>query len=174
MTNILYSFRRCPYAIRARLAIAYSQKQVQLREVALKNKPPELLTLSVKETVPVLQLTDKTLLDESLDIMIWALTKRDPDNWLAGNLQKMLTLIDENDYEFKSWLDKYKYAVRFPEKSESYYREQCEDFLCQLEQRLANSTYLFSNQLSQTHTSLSFVTIKQTVLVVSIPLTKYL
>lgn len=148
MTNILYSFRRCPYAIRARLAIAYSQKQVQLREVALKNKPPELLTLSVKETVPVLQLTDKTLLDESLDIMIWALENADPDNWLKPNLTTMLALIDENDFEFKTWLDKYKYAPNDDPELIVYYRQEAENFLFKLEQHLLNNSYLFGDKVS--------------------------
>lgn len=148
MTHTLYSFRRCPYAMRARLAIAYSQQQVQLREIILKNKPAEMLAISSKGTVPVLQLSNGKVLDESLDIMAWALSHNDPDNWLASDLNQMLSLIDENDFEFKTWLDRYKYADRFPEFKESYYRDQCEDFLIKLEQRLTISQYLFSNQLS--------------------------
>jgi glutathione S-transferase len=148
MTNILYSFRRCPYAIRARLAIAYSQSQVQLREVALKNKPPELLTLSVKGTVPVLLLADKSLLDESLDIMIWALENNDPEEWLKPNLTTMLALIDENDFEFKTWLDKYKYASNDDPALIAYYRQEAENFLFKLEQLLLNTPYLFGEKVS--------------------------
>jgi len=148
MTKVLYSFRRCPYAIRARLAIAYSQQTVQLREVILKDKPQEMLQLSCKGTVPVLQINQNEILDESLDIMVWAVSQYDPDNWLKPNIHNMLDLIDKNDFEFKSWLDKYKYADRFPEHSERYYREQCEDFLVDLEQRLQVNAYLFVPTIS--------------------------
>ncbi|GLS89858.1 glutathione S-transferase [Psychromonas marina] len=148
MTNLLYSFRRCPYAIRARLAIVYSQQTVQLREVVLKNKPQEMLQLSSKGTVPILQINDTEVLDESLDIMVWAISQNDPDNWLTQDIHPMLALVDKNDFEFKGWLDKYKYADRFPEYSEHYYREQCEEFLVELEQRLQINAYLFSANLS--------------------------
>jgi len=142
MNHLLYSFRRCPYAIRARLAIAYSGQTVLLREISLQRKPQEMLALSAKGTVPVLQLADGTVLDESLDIMAWALEQSDPDGWLQGNLAEMLSLIDENDFEFKIWLDKYKYADRFLEQTADYYREQAEDFLFKLEDKLAVSPYL--------------------------------
>lgn len=149
MPHILYSFRRCPYAMRARLAIAYSQQRVQLREIMLKEKPAHMLQLSSKGTVPVLQLSCGKVLDESLDIMVWAIAQNDPQQWLlAGQLQNMLALIDENDYEFKHWLDRYKYADRFPQYSESYYREQCEEFLLNLETRLSQQRYLFTEQIS--------------------------
>lgn len=145
MTHHLYSFRRCPYAMRARLAIAYSGQSVQLREIVLKEKPVEMLQLSHKGTVPVLALENGDVLDESLDIMGWALSLNDPEQWLLGDLHAMLALIDENDFEFKGWLDRYKYSDRFPEHEVHYYREQCEEFLIQLEQRLINRQYLFSN-----------------------------
>jgi glutathione S-transferase len=121
---------------------------VQLREIILKEKPQELLAISTKGTVPVLQLNNGEVLDESLDIMAWAISQKDPDNWLSHNLKNMLSLIDENDFEFKPWLDKYKYADRFPDNSEIYYREQCEEFLLQLELRLKLNGYLFSSSLS--------------------------
>lgn len=148
MTHTLYSFRRCPYAMRARLAIAYSGQSVQLREIILKEKPAHMLQLSSKATVPVLQLSNQDVLDESLDIMVWALSQHDPDAWLTADIHSMLALIDENDFEFKGWLDKYKYADRFPEYCPTYYREQAEDFLLDLEQRLTISNYLFSNNIS--------------------------
>jgi len=148
MTPILYSFRRCPYAIRARLAIAISQQKVQLREIELKHKPSELLTISPNKTIPVLLLNnDKTqdsVLTESLDIMVWALSENDPNQWLTRQLRDMLDLIDSNDYEFKPWLDKYKYADRFPEHSEEYYRDQTNDFLMHLEDRLTIQNFLFA------------------------------
>lgn len=146
MNHLLYSFRRCPYAIRARLAIAYSGQTVILHEISLQRKPQEMLALSAKGTVPVLQLADGTVLDESLDIMAWALEQSDPDGWLQGNLAEMLSLIDENDFEFKIWLDKYKYADRFLEQTADYYREQGEEFLFKLEDKLAVSPYLFGEK----------------------------
>ena len=148
MNNILYSFRRCPYAIRARLAIAYNRQQVALREVALKSKPEVMTAISAKGAIPVLQLSDGSVLDESLDIMVWALEKSDPDGWLHTDLPEMLNLIDENDSEFKTWLDKYKYAENFPQQTVGYYREQAEEFLFKLENRLLASPYLFGEKIS--------------------------
>lgn len=152
MLPILYSFRRCPYAMRARLAIAISEQKVQLREIVLKHKPAELLAISPNKTIPVLQLggteDHQQVLNESLEIMVWALSQHDPEQWLNAPLKEMLLLIDENDYEFKPWLDKYKYADRFPEHNEAYYRDQTEDFLMALEQRLNNHSYLFANHIT--------------------------
>jgi len=148
MPNTLYSFRRCPYAMRARLAIAVSSQPVNLREIILKDKPQQMLAISSKGTVPVLQLADGSVLDESLDIMAWALEWSDPQGWLNDNLTEMLTLIDINDFQFKIYLDKYKYANRFPEHSESYYREQAEEFLMKLENRLQASSFLFGQQIT--------------------------
>ena len=148
MNHTLYSFRRCPYAMRARLAIAYSQQQVALREITLKIKPEAMIALSAKGTVPVLQLSNGSVLDESLDIMVWALEKSDPDGWLNADLSEMLNLIDENDFEFKTWLDKYKYAERFPQQTADYYREQAQEFLFKIENRLLASPYLFGERIS--------------------------
>ncbi|MBC7609640.1 MAG: glutathione S-transferase N-terminal domain-containing protein, partial [Polaromonas sp.] len=107
---VLYSFRRCPYAMRARLALAVSGVDYELREVSLKSKPPELLAASPKGTVPVLVLPNGQIIDESLDIMRWALAQNDPDGWLdVGSLDDMLTLITGNDGGFKHALDRYKY-----------------------------------------------------------------
>ena len=148
MLPILYSFRRCPYAMRARLAIAVSKQKVLLREIVLKHKPAELLAISPNKTIPVLQLNNQQsdVLSESLEIMVWALTQNDPNKWLTAQLPDMLELIDNNDYEFKPWLDKYKYADRFPEYSEAYYREQADDFLMLLENRLTVQPYLFAKR----------------------------
>lgn len=148
MNNILYSFRRCPFAIRARLAISYAQQQITLREVDLKEKPQQMLALSPKETVPVLQLGNGEVLDESLDIMVWALENHDPDGWLQGNLTEMLNLIDKNDFEFKGWLDKYKYADRYPTYPACYYRTMAEEFIIRLESRLNSNCYLFGERIS--------------------------
>ena len=148
---ILYSFRRCPYAIRARLAIKVSNIQVELREVLLADKPKALLDCSPKGTVPVLVLPDETVIDESLDIMWWALTQQDPQNWLGSTgtqRDKMNRLIDSNDTKFKQHLDHYKYADRFPEQSMEYYRQQAESFLLQLEENLRKNQYLITDKMS--------------------------
>ena len=142
MPAILYSFRRCPYAMRARMAIAYAGIPVLLREILLKDKPKEMLLSSPKGTVPVLILEDKSVLDESEDIMRWALGQNDPDGWLNGAVNDTRELILENDGTFKQALDKYKYADRFPEHSASSYRQQGALFLVKLEKRLQQSTFL--------------------------------
>lgn len=112
---VLYSFRRCPYAMRARLALRQAAQRVELREVALRAKPAELLALSPKATVPVLQLSDGQVLEQSLDIMRWALARHDPEGWLtAGDAAEQAALIALNDGPFKRLLDAYKYPQRQP------------------------------------------------------------
>ncbi len=144
---ILYSFRRCPYAIRARLALAYTGIAVELREVVLRNKPEQLLEISSKATVPVLLLFDGSVIDESLDIMHWALTQNDPDNWLNRQQDNSIQqLIKYNDGEFKYYLDRYKYADRYPEHDAVYYRQKAEQFLQQLENRLTQTPFLLADQ----------------------------
>jgi glutathione S-transferase len=145
---ILYSFRRCPYAIRARLAIAYAGIPVEIREIQLKQKPEQLLAISPKGTVPVLQLPDGNIIEESLDIMHWALTQHDPDNWLDSG-EDSESLIQWNDGEFKYYLDRYKYADRYPEYPESYYRSQAEIFLAELENKLSQNHYLGGSHFSK-------------------------
>ncbi|MCX7083223.1 MAG: glutathione S-transferase [Methylococcales bacterium] len=146
---ILYSFRRCPYAMRARLAIAYSNIDVELREVELSNKPQAMLLISPKGTVPVLQLENGRMLDESLDIMFWALQQNDEEHWLkAASLDHAQALIRGNDEQFKYYLDRYKYADRYPAYSELYYRQQAELFLADLESLLTQSAYLCGEHLS--------------------------
>lgn len=142
---VLYSFRRCPYAMRARLAIATAQIKVELREVELRNKPDALLLASPKGTVPVLQLGDGEVIDESLDIMIWALHQYDPEHWLESQTRQ---LIQWNDGAFKYYLDRYKYADRYPEHSKLAYRERGELFLAELEQRLNQRKYLCGDHFS--------------------------
>jgi glutathione S-transferase len=144
MTNslpILYSFRRCPYAIRARLALAYAGIPVEIREVQLKHKPEEMLAVSPKGTVPVLQLPDGKVIDESLDIMRWALAQNDPEHWLNTG-EDAERLIQWNDGDFKYYLDRYKYADRYPEFTSSHYRSQCEKFLIELESKLSQNPFL--------------------------------
>lgn len=143
--TILYSFRRCPYAMRARLSLVLSNKSVQLREIILKHKPEAMLQASPKGTVPILIEKDGHVIDESLDIMKWAL---EGSQLLSSATSSMHLLIKENDDVFKGWLDKYKYADRYPEHSEIYYREQGEIFLEKLEQQLINSNRLFNDEFS--------------------------
>jgi glutathione S-transferase len=148
---ILYSFRRCPYAMRARLAIAYSDVPVELREVVLSNKPKSMLVYSSKGTVPVLVLPDKTVIDESRDIIYWALSISDPEQWWPVDAVMMDVaeqLMDENDFSFKQSLDKYKYHVRYPECPAADYRAQGEAFLAKLNSRLFATKYLLSDKIS--------------------------
>lgn len=117
---VFYSFRRCPYAMRARLALAVSGEPHELREVVLRDKPAEMLAASPKGTVPVLVLPDGEVIDESLDVMLWALRRNDPEQWLVsaqGSLDEMLALIAGNDGAFKRSLDRYKYPNRYAEES---------------------------------------------------------
>lgn len=148
---LLYSFRRCPYAIRARMAIWSAGIPVRLEEVSLRNKPEAMLKLSSKGTVPVLVDGD-TVLDESLDVMFWALKRNDPYSWYVGLLEEeiesSLELIRENDGEFKHWLDRYKYADRHPECSQEYYRTKCGGFLNRLEAILQQQSYLIRNEIT--------------------------
>ena len=152
---VLYSFRRCPYAMRARLALAVSGLAYELREVVLKNKPPELIAASPKGTVPVLVLPNGQVIDESLSIMRWALEQNDPDNWLgSGPINKMLALIDANDGPFKHALDRYKYPNRYPQEwngdAKAFAVAQRNDaarWLQSLESQL-NQGWLFSHQAS--------------------------
>jgi glutathione S-transferase len=133
--------------MRARLAIKYSGVQVELREVVLRNKPQSMLDISPKATVPVLQLPNGDVIDESWDIVHWATLQKDPDNMRGDEAQVEAAnrLIQQNDHEFKQHLDHYKYADRFPEFSAEHYRSQAEGFLTLLDTQLAKHTYLLGN-----------------------------
>jgi glutathione S-transferase len=151
MHPILYSFRRCPYAMRARLALHVSGMVVEIREVSLRNKPESMLLASPKGSVPVLALPNGKVIDESWDIMQWALRQHDPDNWLGENevyLDAAIPLLNENDSTFKAALDRYKYFERYPEHPQNFYRAQGEVFLQQLETRLCSKKFLLSDTLS--------------------------
>lgn len=155
MLPILYSFRRCPYAIRARYTIATLGVPVSLREVALKAKPESLLALGGRSSVPQLIDTDGTRYPESLDIIYWALSQisdqpRADSLWPSSAIQqnKMRAWITYNDRFFKHWLDRYKYADRHLEHTEEYYRQRGEVFLKRLEKRLAKNTYLFGETMT--------------------------
>ena len=148
---ILYTFRRCPYAIRARMAIAYSGVSIVWREVLLSDKPDDLLRLSPKATVPVLQLDNGRIIDESLDIMFWAVSRNDPDCWFEVGAEKrkqIIELIENNDGQFKYDLDRYKYSDRYPENTLEQYRVLGEQFLERLEGNLKLTDYLVGNNQS--------------------------
>jgi glutathione S-transferase len=145
--GVLYSFRRCPYAMRARMALRYSGVAVQIIEVSLKAKPAEMLALSPKGTVPVLSV-DGRVIDESLAIMRWALAQNDPEGWLLGDDEATQALIEENDQGFKHQLNRYKYAERYPEQPMEHYRAEGEVFLSKLEGLLAQREYLLTGHLS--------------------------
>ena len=147
--HCLYSFRRCPYAMRARLGILFAELQVELREITLKNKPSQMLAISPKGTVPVLQLVDGTVIEESREIMIWALEQQDPQGLLdAEVLQQANALIDKNDNEFKYWLDRYKYADRHTDMTQTEYRQKGEIFLQVLEELLTKNPYLLGETVT--------------------------
>ena len=110
---ILYTFRRCPYAMRARLALSAAGLDVRVREVVLRDKPAEMLAASPKGTVPVLVLEDGEVIDESLDVMRWALGEADPEGWLGTDAAETGALIAQNDGPFKRALDRYKYPNRY-------------------------------------------------------------
>ena len=143
---VLYSFRRCPYAMRARLALTVSGQRYAHREILLRDKPAEMIATSPKATVPVLKLADEVVLEESLDIMLWSLRRHDPLNWLepqSGSLDRMLEQIADNDGPFKNHLDRYKYANRYGDATDPrYHRQQGMVFLDALNQQLEKTRYL--------------------------------
>ncbi|MBL4646968.1 MAG: glutathione S-transferase [Hyphomicrobiales bacterium] len=149
---ILYSFCRCPYAMRARLGIASSGLQVELREILLRDKAPEFLAASAKGTVPVLVLPDGTVIDESLDILLYALDQHDPEGLLSpdgATREDMLALIAQSDGPFKSALDRYKYANRYGDVDPQEQRAIASQFLIQLDERLGqNNGVLFGKKCS--------------------------
>ncbi len=160
-TPVLYSFRRCPYCMRAHMALKKSGIQVELREVKLSDMPEAALKISPKATVPILVLPDGSFIDESWDIVKWALEKNDPDNWLGDEKEYLLEtemLVETTDFSFKEDLDHYKYADRHPEQSELEYRQACEEFIEELEEMLTDNRYLLSDQLTAADISVfSFV-----------------
>jgi UPF0176 protein len=142
---LLYSFRRCPYAIRARMAIRVSGVLVEIQEVALRDKPPGLLVASPKGTVPVLLLHNggvMQVIDQSLSIMQWALQQADPEGWLPV-ADPVSDWVTRNDEVFKPLLDRYKYANRHPELSPSAHRQAALDgFVTELDAQLQARPFL--------------------------------
>lgn len=150
---ILYSLRHCPFAMRARLALFKAKQKVVLRDIVLSNKPQAMLDASPKATVPVLVLSDGTVIEESLDIMLWAFQQSDPNNFLhknktdnqASKNEEMMAIIYTFDSQFKTCLENYKCAKRYHETNLVECRQACEVYLSQLEQRLTQHQFLLSN-----------------------------
>ena len=130
------------------MALYYSKINYEHREILLKNRPEELYQLSPKGTVPVLEIPSGDVIDESFDIMKWALSINDPEMWFDKNKEEQLDLIKLNDNKFKKWLDKYKYHVRFPEYPLEYYRKECEKILDIYEDRLKDKSFFFGATIS--------------------------
>jgi len=149
---ILYSLRQCPYAMRARMGLLLAEQSVLLRDIVMTNIPTEMLDISPKGSVPVLLLDDSTVIEESLDIMLWALDKNDPQNILYSHNsttnKEILNLINRNDNEFVKSLNKYKAASRYHDDRIQEYRKSCEFFIEELEQRLTKHLYLVGETLS--------------------------
>ena len=130
------------------MALYYSKINYEHREILLRNRPEKLYQLSPKGTVPVLELPSGDVIDESFDIMKWALSINDPEMWFDKNKEEQLNLIKLNDNKFKKWLDKYKYHVRFPEYPLEYYRKECEKILDSYEDRLKDKSFFFGATIS--------------------------
>jgi glutathione S-transferase len=160
---ILYSLRNCPYAMRARMAIYKATQTVLLRDLVLTNKPQEMLTASPKGTVPVVVLDNGTVIEESLEVMLWALNETDPDNLLHSQVDKtnsdidkntarapveMLGLIYEFDHGFKGCLEQYRCAKRYKEDNLLEYRTACQRYVQNLEERLTQHLFLMSDKES--------------------------
>ena len=148
---ILYCFRRCPYAMRARLALLSSSITCELREVVLRNKPPELLAASPKGTVPALITPEGQVIDQSLDIMLWALRQNDPEHWLPTKVAAFdagMALLARCDGEFKHHLDRYKYPQRYEGANKEASRLMAALFVVDLEALLTQNHYIFGSSLS--------------------------
>lgn len=149
---ILYSLRRCPYAMRGRLGILLANQQVLIREIVTKDKPEQLLECSPKGTVPVLVLPAGEVIEQSLDVMMWALQQNDPQDLLrSGNpslSDQIHQLIQHNDNKFIGHLEKYRASVRYRNDDIEQRRNFCEAFITELERKLAQHDYLFGDSPS--------------------------
>ncbi len=148
---ILYTFRRCPYAMRARLAIAVSGQKVELREVVFREKPEHMLEVSPKGTVPIIVDINGRVYEESRDVMDWVLAHNDPQDWLSpevGTVEGMQTLADEADGPFKEALDRFKYPEHYEDNDPLAEREKASAFLRKLDARLGDQQYLFGSHMT--------------------------
>ena len=149
MTAVLYSYRRCPYAMRARMALAYSGIFVEIREISLREKPASMLAISPKGTVPVLQ-SDGLVLEQSYDIMKWALKQSDSDQWLSAETESVIDeWVEKNDGPFKKLLDQYKYPDRYPDISlEETLSQATTSFLGPINEQLKKNAYLLGPKIT--------------------------
>jgi glutathione S-transferase len=149
MTAVLYSYRRCPYAMRARMALAYADIAVEIREISLREKPASMLAISPKGTVPVLQ-SDGLVIEQSYDIMKWALRQSDPDQWLSKDTESLIDdWVTKNDGPFKKLLDQYKYPARYPDvQFEETLSQATTLFLGPINEHLQASDYLLGPKMS--------------------------
>ena len=130
------------------MALAYTNTKVEIREISLKDRPQELYDASSKGTVPVIITIDEDVIDESLEIMLWALKNKDKQEWLSEDCSIELDIINKNDTLFKKWLDRYKYHDRYPERNKEFYREKCEKFLHEHENQLHKTNFLLYDNLN--------------------------
>ena len=146
---ILYSYRRCPYAMRARMALRYADIDLEIREISLREKPRSMLILSPKGTVPVLKLVDGGVIDQSLDIMSWALSQSDPNGWSTQSKHEQMNyLIHINDEYFKKILDQYKYSERHQIPIEEILKQALDIELIPLNTLLQKNNYLMGDQIT--------------------------
>lgn len=149
MFPILYSFRRCPYAIRARYTLSLLNIKVEIREVVLRNKPEALLALGGRSSVPQMICEQGIRYPESMDIIRWAMSKKQNANIYSEQQENEIAAwLFQTDHRFKVWLDKYKYADRHPAYSQAYYRSQAERFLRRLESKLSKQAFLLGGEMS--------------------------
>ena len=146
----LYSFRRCPYAMRARLALRLCKIQCIIREISLKAKNSEFLKVSPKATVPVLVLPNGEVLEESLDIIYWSLEQNDPSKLKVNNQlgRKTSKLIELFDTEFKFHLDRYKYPSRYNIQNSQVHRDKAREILVQINTMLEGKNYMGGKNIS--------------------------
>lgn len=149
MFPILYSFRRCPYAIRARYTLSLLNIKVEIREVVLRNKPEALLRLGGRSSVPQMICEQGVRYPESMDIICWAMARKQNANIYSKPQEREIAAwLFQTDHRFKFWLDKYKYADRHPDFSQEYYRSQGERFLRRLESKLSKQAFLLGDEMS--------------------------
>ena len=134
--------------MRARMALSYSKISYEHREILLKHRPKSLYSISTKNTVPVLQLIDGTVIDESVDIMKWCMQQNDLDGWFKHECSLQDTMIKKNDNEFKHWLDRYKYHVRYEENSFEKYQRQVERFFVKYNLILEEKSFFLGRKIS--------------------------
>ena len=134
--------------MRARMALFYSKVSYEHREILLKERPKTLYRLSSKGTVPVLQLMNGTVIDESLNIMKWCLKQNDSEGWYKDDISLQDKMILKNDNQFKYWLDRYKYHVRYKEMSFEEYQNQIKNYFKYYDEILKNNSFFMGEKIN--------------------------